>query len=597
MNSNNFIKLILSSSIVLLVVTACTTQKKIPEVSTIPPEPARKEAVIEKKIPPGDLKPVKAKGVYCRENTSDVFNASGIRVLPFIKIAFSDMDGDGLSDIIAGTKNGSLYLYKNSGNSQHPSWKQISGYFDGISIGAFSAPAIADIDGDSLSELVTGTGGFSNESGKILIFKNTGSMNSPRWKKIEGRDIKIGDDAAVTVVDYNFDNAPDIIAGNSEGRLFFYKNISSGKSIKFERDKSIFVSHPIDKYVVPAAIKLRDKVILIAGTSMGQLYMFEIKREGGKLSPKQLKISSLSARFLSPSFANLLEKDRFDLVLADGDGNLAYYVNKKNDFTVWEKDHDLFNDRLVAGPACAPTVSFSEEGKCMIVGTIDGDLKFYEFSGGYSGLPWVEKRQYLKGIKLSGFSRGVLTSWEGREMLITGESNGAIRAFINSGTREKPSWKEEKKFFRGVRAKYHSTPTVFDLNDDGRWELVTGDEDGKVYAYRMKDIQNGLPIWEKITGLFDRVRVQGFSSPAFVRYQNTLYLFVGQENGYIRTFAAENDDKSNSPYHIVFHEKDILRDINMQNHSSPFALSNRDTIELISGDYDGNIRHFLCGGG
>lgn len=593
MNYNNFIKLIVSSSIALLYVTACTTQKKIPEVSTIQPQPVQKQ--IEK--PATDvIKTEKTKGVSCRENTSAIFNSSGIRVLPFIKVAFSDMDGDGLTDIIAGNKNGSLLLYKNSGDARFSRWKPVNGYFEGIKAGAFSSPAVGDIDGDGQPEMVIGTGGFSSESGKILFFKNTGSRVSPKWKKIEGHDIKIGDDAAVTIVDYNFDNAPDIIAGNSVGKIFFFRNISKSNNIRFERDKSLSVKQSLDKYVVPAALKFKDKVVVIAGTSMGQLYIMGIKKQGGQLSPQQIKIDSLSARFISPSFANFLDKDRFDLVLADGDGNLTYYVNKKSDFTSWEKHRDIFNDRLIAGPACAPTVSYSENGMCMIVGTIDGNLKFYEYNDGYPGVPWVEKRQYLKGIKLSGFSRGVLTSWEGREMLITGETSGDIKAFINYGTREKPLWKEEKNFFRGVRAKYHSTPTVFDLNNDGKWELVTGDENGKVYAYRITGTESGLPQWEMITGVFDHVRVQGFSAPTFVRYQNVLYLFVGQENGSIKTFASEPDEKSHASYHIVFREKDILMEVNMQNHSSPFAVMNNDMIELISGDYDGNIRHFLCGG-
>lgn len=593
----DYIKFIFAVTIVLLIVVSCATQKKIPEVVAPRPETEIKEIIIEEKKIPEKKEIIRPKTVNCRENTSAVFNFSGIRVLPFVKLAFSDMDKNGLNDMIAGSKNGSLHLYKNVGDSTASKWEPLKGYFDGIKVGAFSAPAVGDIDGDGVNEMVIGTGGFSSESGKILIFKNKGTAHSPKWEKINVQDMKIGDDASVTVVDYNFDNAPDIIAGNSEGKIFFFKNISSNRGISFQRDKSLYIGQSLDKYAVPAALKLKNKVILIVGTSMGQVHMFEISNKGGQLSPKKISIDHLSARFISPSFVNLLEKDRFDLVLTDGDGNLTYYENKKNDFSVWQKHHSLFNDRLVAGPACAPTVSFSDSGMCMIVGSIDGYLKFYEFNGGYSGLPWIERRQYLKGIKLSGYSRGVLTKWEDREMLITGESNGVIRAFINFGNRENPSWKEEKKFFKGVSAKYHSTPTVFDLNNDGKWELITGDEDGRIYAYRIIGSENGIPKWEKITGMFDHVKVQGFSAPAFVRYQNSLYLFVGQENGHIKAFAAEIDDKLKGSSNLVFHEKNILREVNMENHSSPFAVFNSNMIELVSGDYDGNIRHFICSDG
>ncbi|MCK5426200.1 MAG: VCBS repeat-containing protein, partial [Thermodesulfovibrionia bacterium] len=88
-----------------------------------------------------------------------------------------------------------------------------------------------DIDGDRRAEVIVGTGGFSSDSGRILFFKNRGTGNSPKWKKVKGPDIKIGNDAAVTLVDFNFDGKPDIIAGNSEGKIFFFKNAQREKRL------------------------------------------------------------------------------------------------------------------------------------------------------------------------------------------------------------------------------------------------------------------------------------------------------------------------------------------------------------------------------
>ena len=103
-------------------------------------------------------------------------------------------------------------------------------------------------------------------------------------------------------------------------------------------------------------------------------------------------------------------------------------------------------------------------------------------------LPWKERKGYLDNIKVSGFSRGVFADWKGKDILITGESNGDIKAFINKGSADIPSWREEKKFFKGLRKIYHSTPAVFDIDNDGGWELITGADDGKIYAYKVKEI-------------------------------------------------------------------------------------------------------------
>jgi hypothetical protein len=582
-------------------IASCAVQKEKPTVSV----PVEKKIEVEKKSEPPekeaiiieDKRPGKIHTMRCEENTDTNFNISGMKVLPFIKPAFTDINGDGLTDIIAGSKNGMLYLYQNSGDAQIRYWKSLEGYFYGISAGAFSSPAVGDIDSDGQAELIVGTGGFSSDSGRLLFFKNTGSIDAPKWVKIEGTDIKIGNDASVTMVDYNFDGLTDLIAGNSEGKIFFFKNISIGKNIRFVRDKSLQLKKSFDKYAVPSAIKLEDRVILTIGTSLGKLYMFELEKGNGRISEKNIKADLFSKRFLSPVFTNLLDKTRFDLVIADGDGILSYYENKNKDFTVWGKKQDLFNNRIFAGPACAPTMSFIGNRFYMVVGNIDGRLKLYEFRKGSGEMPWIERKGYFDNIKVSGFSRGVLTTWKDKGLLITGESSGDIKAFVNNGSEDLPSWKQEKNFFKGLKKRFHSTPTVFDIDNDGTWELITGAEDGKIYSYKLKEIEDGLPFWEEITGLFDNIKVKGFSTPTFLRDNSTIYLFVGQEDGKIRAYTAEVHDENKSHVDLnkfVFFERDFISEIIMQDHSSPFLIMNNGIIEMISGDYDGNIRHFNC---
>jgi hypothetical protein len=183
-------------------------------------------------------------------------------------------------------------------------------------------------------------------------------------------------------------------------------------------------------------------------------------------------------------------------------------------------------------------------------------------------------------------------------MLIVGQSNGDIKAFLNSGSDAMPQWHEEKRFFKDIRIKEHTTPAVFDLARDGRWELISGAADGKIYAYRVKEIKDDLPVWEKIRGAFDGVEVEGFSAPTLARDGNIVYLFVGQQDGRIRTYISElRDEKEERPFDyttLTFTETDYLKDIRMHNHSSPSIRVKDNTLEMVLGDYDGNIRHFIC---
>jgi hypothetical protein len=139
---------------------------------------------------------------------------------------------------------------------------------------------------------------------------------------------------------------------------------------------------------------------------------------------------------------------------------------------------------------------------------------------------------------------------------------------------------------------------TFDLDNDGNWELITGSENGKISAYRIKTKDDDNPEWEIIPGVFDNIRVRGFSAPAFVRYNGSLYLFAGQENGEIKIFwaALSTRDKlsDNSFKSLRFRKAIFINNIKMNSHSSPSVRMKNGHIELISGDYDGNIRHFVC---
>ena len=593
MNRAFFRSLPLIALLSVVILSSCATQKETvyaPIEKVEPPE--RKPAEIVRR--PEVIEPIAPKVEPCEEATSRSINRSGIETMPFMRINFSDTEGNGLQDMIVGNKNGYVYLYKNPGDPVGHPWQQSIAYFDGVKAGAFSSPALGDLDGDGRAELIVGTGGFSSDSGKIFFYRNEGSVQMPVWKRMSDRVLSIGNDAAVTIVDYDFDGKPDIIACNSEGKIFFFRNVSPGNDLKFVKDASPPVKANFGMYAVPSAKKIGDRVMLVIGNSMGKIFMFEIRKNGSGLSARQFKVGISAKAFVSPAFASLLDKGRTDLVVADGDGVLSYYENLKGDFSSLRQKEVLFNNRILAGPVCSPTFCYIGDQTYMVIGNMDGTLRLFENNKSTQSIPWVEKRGYLSGIKVKGFSRGILTEWEGKEMLITGQGNGTIRAFINTGNK-KPAWKEKAHFFQGIAIKEHSTPAIFDLDGDGKWQLISGAADGRIYAYRIKGMKKGLPVWEQIDGAFDGTRVAGFSVPSIVRDDKAVYLIVGQQDGRIRTFKADIANNPPVDYRSLrFVETDLLAKVRMNEHSSPFVILNNGVFDIISGDYNGNLRHFLC---
>ncbi|MDP2157806.1 MAG: VCBS repeat-containing protein [Nitrospirota bacterium] len=517
-----------------------------------------------------------------------MFNRSGLEVLPFVRLVFFDMDKDGIQELIAGGKDGSLRLYKRQFRELHNPWIEVNGYFQGIQVGAFSSPAVADIDLDGKPEIIVGTGGFSSESGRIIIFSNAGTLDKPVWQRVDMPVIDVGDDATPAVIDVNGDSKPDLIVGNSTGSLMLYRNTTNQGKISFSREPDFFKGINIGMYGMPAATLSNNRIILIAGNSMGKLYLLE--RQNGSTSWQKTGLNLEFSHFAAPAFIKSGNDPVANLVVSDGNGQIYYYKNARSDFRTWEEVPSFFAGRLMPGAACTPAVCELEGKFFMVTGNVNGELRLFEYRPLAEDLPWTERVNYFKGIKLSGYARGTLVKWQGKYLLITGQQDGYVRAFLNMGTDDRPSWKEQKDFFRGIPKTFHASPTVFDLDGDGVWELIVGDVDGNVTAYRRENAASNRPGWTKIEGVFSGVRTDRYASPSLVRDDDLIYLFVGQQDGAMRFYSA----KSTGPGMPVFSREEFLSNLQFNKHSSPSVFVNKGVIDLSVGDYNGNLRHFAC---
>jgi hypothetical protein len=560
-----------------------------PSLAHSSPLSQNKETVVANPAPARSASPDGQTFLDCREDTPEHFNNSGIEVLPFLRAVFFDVDNDGIPEMIAGSKDGSLRLYKNSGTRDNPRWRLVENYFDGIQAGAFSSPAVGDINHDGKLEVLIGTGGFSSDSGKVICYRNAGSLTHPMWKKIKMPQIMVGNDATPTLVDIDHKGRPDLIVGNSAGNLFFFRNQTKGKKVYFREDPGYFRGVNVGIYAVPAVTVKKRKAIIIVGNGAGKLYILE--RSGRRKRPWRKSVLPFSvSSFAAPAFIQTRDPAIDDMVVSDGNGGLQYFKNKNNHYREWEQISDVFDGSIPIGPACAPAVTEIGDKMFMVAGNINGELKLFEYLPSFKGLPWAEKRGFFNKLKLPGFSKGVLTLWQGVYLLITGQQDGVLRAFLNSGTREKPTWVEQKEFFRSLPLLKHAAPTVFDIDGDGKWELIVGDEEGHVYGFRYEIASDGIPEWKRIEDSFRFVKVDRFAVPAIFKDSGKLYLLSGQQDGKIQVFKA--DMKASA--HTVFYREGYLHGIQVNTYSSPSVISHHGLLEISVGDYDGNLKHFTC---
>ncbi|MBL7775487.1 MAG: T9SS type A sorting domain-containing protein, partial [Saprospiraceae bacterium] len=92
--------------------------------------------------------------------------------------AFGDLDNDNDLDLLVGSTGGALYYYRNIAGPGQPMQFQRS--FDLMwvlmDVGSYSTPAIVDLDSDGLKDIVMG-----ERNGNLNFFRNTGALDNPKF--------------------------------------------------------------------------------------------------------------------------------------------------------------------------------------------------------------------------------------------------------------------------------------------------------------------------------------------------------------------------------------------------------------------------------
>jgi hypothetical protein len=129
-----------------------------------------------------------------------------------------DVDGDGDLDLFVGEASGVLNFYRNEGSPTAPRFILVSDQFDSVDVGRRSAPHLADIDGDGDLDLLVG----SDDAG-IWLFRNQGSRTAPLFRRDESFRLDLPPATAPVLADLDGDGRLDLIVGTAGGGALFFR--------------------------------------------------------------------------------------------------------------------------------------------------------------------------------------------------------------------------------------------------------------------------------------------------------------------------------------------------------------------------------------
>jgi hypothetical protein len=150
--------------------------------------------------------------------------------------AFADLDGDGDFDLLSGEYYGAFVYFENTGTSSAAAFVQRFGAanpMDGVAVGWSSAPTFADLDGDGDLDLLSGEYG-----GPFFYFENTGTSSAAAFDQRTGgaspmNGVDVGLASVPAFADLDGDGDLDLLSGERYGSFVYFENTGTTSAAAF----------------------------------------------------------------------------------------------------------------------------------------------------------------------------------------------------------------------------------------------------------------------------------------------------------------------------------------------------------------------------
>lgn len=393
-------------------------------------------------------------GIYYYRNigspTNPIFTDTNTESLASVlggSPTFADIDGDGSFELFLGQRDGRVLLYENTGTGINPVFTNVSLYFGFIDAGDTSSPALADIDNDGDLDVFSG-----NKQGRIRFYHS--EITIKPFYELETKNfayLDLGNESTPTFADLDRDGDFDLFVGERDGNINFFRNNGTNTDpiFIFEADTLAGANLGRFNYIAPVFVDIDNDndLDLFAGERDGRINLYrnistDTIWEFIQTAPSGLGLMDVGS-YSKPTFADIDTDGDFDMLLGESIGNINFYrnVGTPTDPVFSDVSESYFD--IDVGSRSAPVLADINNDTYLdlFIGEGNGNINLYHNSGIDSIPAFSLVNEYLDSINVGFLSTPTLVDidHDGDLDLFVGEQKGGLQFYRNISTTTIPA--------------------------------------------------------------------------------------------------------------------------------------------------------------